>query len=139
MNKAILAAAVAMATTGAMADDWKHRDDGFNHWADVEINLDVNRLKNRTVDNNIPRDDSIRIGDDSRLLVAGQWRASQANGNFVTAVGEALLKTDGNLGMDDAFFAMGNKDNWFVQLGRFEAMDLFPLGKDVAYSPMALT
>ena len=135
MKKAILATAVAMAATGVMADDWKHRDDGFSNWNDVEINFDVNRLKNRTEGNNIPADDSIRIGDDSRLLVAGQWRASQENGNFVTAVGEALLQTTGNLAMDDAFFAFGNKDNWFLQIGRFEAMDLFPLGKDVAYSP----
>ena len=134
MKKAILAAAVAMAVTGVQADDWMHRGDGFSNFNDIEINLDVNRTKSAADGNRINNDDSIRIGDDSRLLVGGQWRASQANGNFVTAVGEALLQTTGNLEMDDAFFAMGNKDNWFFQVGRFEAMDLFPLGKDVAFS-----
>lgn len=133
MKKAILAAAVAMAATGAQADDWLHRGDGFSLFGDVEINFDVNKEKRRD-DSGARNSDSIKIGDDSRVLAGLQWRHSLENGNFVTAVGEALLKTTGDLEMDDAFFAMGNKDNWFFQLGRYEAWDLFPLGMDVAFT-----
>ncbi|MEJ7138275.1 carbohydrate porin [Amphibiibacter pelophylacis] len=41
------------------------------------------------------------------------------------------LQTDGTTYVDDAWGAFGN-NLWNVKLGRFEAMDLFPAGKDVA-------
>lgn len=48
---------------------------------------------------------------------------------FVAARASLLLKKDGDAGTDDMWVQFGNKSG-DVKLGRFEAMDLFPLGKD---------
>ena len=49
---------------------------------------------------------------------------------FVAARASLLLKKDGGTGTDDMWVQFGNA-GMDVKLGRFEAMDLFPLGKDV--------
>ena len=54
-----------------------------------------------------------------------------SNGDaFVAARASLLLKKDGDTGVDDMWVQAGNSTA-DVKLGRFEAMDLFPLGKDV--------
>ncbi|CAM8661047.1 Glycoporin RafY [Comamonadaceae bacterium] len=66
--------------------------------------------------------------NDGRLeLNAG---ATAKNGsNFVTAKGTALLKQNGTTGIDDAWIQAGSAAA-DVKIGRFEAVDLFPLGQD---------
>lgn len=49
--------------------------------------------------------------------------------NFITAKGAVLLATDGTTSVDDSFIQIGNSTYDF-QVGRFEAINLFPLGKD---------
>lgn len=49
--------------------------------------------------------------------------------NFITAKGAVLLATDGTTSVDDSFIQLGNSTYDF-QVGRFEAINLFPLGKD---------
>jgi len=49
--------------------------------------------------------------------------------NFFAGKGSALLTTDGTAKVDDAFIQFGN-NTWDLQLGRFEAINLFPLAKD---------
>ena len=132
MKKAILATAVAMAATGAMA--WQDSEDGFSHWADAEVFFEIRQLKNHDEDARVDRDDTIKLSDDSGVWAGGQWRMSQPDGRFVTAVADIGLYADGDVGMDDAFIAFGQKDDWFLQLGRFRGINLNPLGKDTAYS-----
>jgi len=52
-----------------------------------------------------------------------------SNNYFVAAKGTLLLTMDGEAKVDDAYIQLGN-NVWDVQLGRFEAINLFPLGKD---------
>jgi hypothetical protein len=49
--------------------------------------------------------------------------------NFFAGKGSVLLNTDGEATVDDAFIQFGNSA-WDFQLGRFEAINLFPLAKD---------
>ncbi|ETI59906.1 carbohydrate porin [Marinomonas profundimaris] len=49
--------------------------------------------------------------------------------NFVAGKGTVLLTTGGKAVVDDAYIQLGNSA-WDVQLGRFEGVNLFPLGKD---------
>lgn len=49
--------------------------------------------------------------------------------NFITAKGAVLISTDGTTSVDDSFIQIGNS-GFDVQLGSFEAINLFPLGKD---------
>ena len=49
--------------------------------------------------------------------------------NFITATGAVLISTDGTTSVDDSYIQIGNS-SIDVQLGSFEAINLFPLGKD---------
>ncbi|MBR9865547.1 MAG: hypothetical protein GYB20_00370 [Oceanospirillales bacterium] len=58
--------------------------------------------------------------------------SKRENGDyFVAAKGGVRLTTDGddNVAVRDAYIQLGNS-TWDAQLGRFEAINLFPLGKD---------
>lgn len=48
---------------------------------------------------------------------------------FIFAKGTLLVTTDGDTNVDDSFIQLGNS-HYNFQLGRFEANNLFPLGKD---------
>ncbi|MFM2320405.1 MAG: hypothetical protein RLZZ215_3026 [Pseudomonadota bacterium] len=49
---------------------------------------------------------------------------------FIKGVAQPLVPFKGNsLGYDDVYLQMG-RSNWDVQIGRFEGIDLFPVGKD---------
>nr|WP_308873469.1 carbohydrate porin [Thiothrix subterranea] len=53
---------------------------------------------------------------------------------FVKGVAQPLVPFKGSsLGYDDVYLQMG-RDKWDVQIGRFEAANLFPLGKDTIIS-----
>lgn len=49
--------------------------------------------------------------------------------NFISAKGAVLLSTDGTTSVDDSYIQIGNS-TYDIQVGRFEAINLFPLGKD---------
>lgn len=49
--------------------------------------------------------------------------------NFISAKGAVLISTDGTTSVDDSYIQVGNS-NFDIQLGSFEAINLFPLGKD---------
>jgi len=55
----------------------------------------------------------------------------QNGDNFVLSKGTVRLTTDGDdhVVVRDAYIQLGNS-KWDLQIGRFEAIDLFPLGKD---------
>ncbi|WP_062270880.1 carbohydrate porin [Endozoicomonas arenosclerae] len=128
MKKTLLATAVLMASTSAMAA-WTSSDGNLTIGGDAEMNFDV--INN---DKGIGRDDktSTQLGDDSRFLLDIAWMNTQDNGAFVTARAQPLIRADGKVEVDDVYFGFGMKDAWMFQIGRYEAMDLFPLGKDVA-------
>lgn len=48
---------------------------------------------------------------------------------FVAAKGSLLMKKSSDASIDDAYLAFGS-NRWDVKAGRFEAINLFPLGKD---------
>jgi hypothetical protein len=72
--------------------------------------------------------DRMRYQQGGRLRVAidGEQRLGDF---FVRARGELLLKRSGQAGVDDLFVQLGSAA-WEMKLGRFEAWDLGPKGKD---------
>ncbi|WP_328716206.1 carbohydrate porin [Halomonas elongata] len=63
------------------------------------------------------------------LEAAGEHTSGQ---NYARFKVQPLVGTDGGMGVDDAWLALGNRDNGLeLKVGRFEAFDLFPLGQDV--------
>lgn len=102
---------------------------------DVELNLDGfnGQEKSHLF---LPSDESgeeknSKSGMDlnGRLLleVAGMRQMGE---NYASFKVQPLLFSNGNVGLDDAWFGFGEKNNWQIKVGRFEAYDLFPVGAD---------
>lgn len=70
----------------------------------------------------------IEINANAELLRQGEY--------FVNARGSLLLGLNADTGIDDAWIQFGSSV-WDFKLGRFEAVDLFPLGKDTLVESVA--
>lgn len=114
-----LAAVAALCATAVAA----HADVAFD--ANLELDNTYSNEANASA-TNAARDSDLTMG--GRVEVNAGAKASNGDA-FVAARASLLLKKDGNAGTDDMWVQFGNKTG-DVKLGRFEAMDLFPLGKD---------
>jgi hypothetical protein len=92
--------------------------------ADFEINTDIKNQSgsNDSSVNGTTYDQNGRVA----LNIASEHTSGD---NFIKSKGTLLVSTDGSTGIDDAFIQLGN-DSFDAQFGRFEAINLFPLGKD---------
>ena len=112
-----IAAAAALVAMGAA-----HADVSFN--ANIENDTTYTAAKGTTAS------DTSNGGRVEMNVLA----ALAKNGdNFVNAKGTLLIKHDGTTAVDDAWIQFGNAKA-DLKIGRHEAADLFPLGKDVVVS-----
>lgn len=100
--------------------------------AHAELALDANLELDTTYTNAV--DAPATNARESDLSLGGRVEfnvgAKATNGDaFVAGRASLLLKKDGDTGVDDMWVQFGNA-GMDVKLGRFEAMDLFPVGKD---------
>lgn len=139
MKKTLLATAILLATSAANAA-WTSPDGSLTIGGDAEINFDVVDRSYENRPNNGDNNPEIELNDDSRVKMMVQWDTTREDGSYISAKIEPLMKTNGTVALDDAYLMFGRKDSWAFQIGRYEAMNLFPLGKDVAlFMLMALT
>jgi hypothetical protein len=87
-----------------------------------------------TIDANLELDNTFYSKNADRLQQGGRVEVNvgaktTVGSGFVAAKGTLLIKKDGSTGADDMWVEGGN-DAFSVKLGRFEATDLSPLGKD---------
>ncbi|MBO9483729.1 carbohydrate porin [Salinisphaera sp. G21_0] len=140
MKKTLLATAILLATSAANAA-WTSPDGSLTIGGDAEINFDVFKNENGINADYVNRDpinhdkkgETItQLNDDSRIKLMVEWKTAREDGAYLSAKIEPLVRTDGSVRVDDAYFMFGREDSWAFQIGRYEAMNLFPLGKDVA-------
>lgn len=100
--------------------------------AHAELSMDANLELDTTYQSKVSapasnaRDSDLNMGGRVEFNVG----AKATNGDaFVQGRASLLLKKDGDTGVDDMWVQFGNA-GMDVKMGRFEAMDLFPLGKD---------
>lgn len=100
--------------------------------AHAEMTMDANLELDTTYQNKVKapatnaRDSDLNMGGRVEFNVG----AKATNGDaFVQARGTLLVKKDGDSSVDDMWVQFGNA-GMDVKMGRFEAMDLFPVGKD---------
>ncbi len=93
---------------------------------DANMELDTTYTNKVAPPNTNARDSDLNLG--GRVEVNAGAKATNGDA-FVAARASLLLKKDGNTGVDDMWVQFGNAA-MDVKLGRFEAMDLFPVGKD---------
>ena len=101
--------------------------------AHAQVGFDANLELDTTYINEI--DAPATNARDSDLTLSGRIEINattptSASGSFVKARASLLTKKDGDAAVDDLWVQFGNAGA-DLKLGRFEAMDLFPLGKDV--------
>lgn len=131
MKKSLLATAVLLVSAVSHAD-WTSPDNSLTIGGDAEINFDV--VRNHKGAGRVGPDETTtatQLNDDSRIKMLVIWNTIRSNDNFLMARIEPLIRTDGTVQVDDAYFMFGAKETWEFQIGRYEAMNLFPLGKDV--------
>lgn len=114
-----LAAVAALCATAVAA----HADVAF------DANLELDTTYSNEADAATParaRASDLNMG--GRVEVNAGAKATNGDA-FVAGRASLLLKKDGTTGTDDMWVQFGNQSG-DLKLGRFEAMDLFPLGKD---------
>lgn len=100
--------------------------------AHAELTMDANLELDTTYQSKVSkpatnaRDSDLNQGGRVEFNVGGKATNGDA---FVQARGTLLIKKDGDTGTDDMWVQFGNAA-MDVKMGRFEAMDLFPVGKD---------
>ena len=98
--------------------------------ADVSFNANIENDTSYTAAQGTTASDTSNGGRVEMNVLA----ALAKNGdNFVNAKGTLLIKHDGTTAVDDAWIQFGNAKA-DLKVGRQEAADLFPLGKDVVVS-----
>lgn len=116
MQKAFKLAAVAALCSAAMA-----AQAGVTVDANIETNTDFHK-KDATHDS---------VSNGGRVEVNANAAIAKNGDMFVNARGTVGLTLNGDTYVDDAWVQAGTSA-MDIKLGRFEAADLFPLGKDVA-------
>ena len=100
--------------------------------AQAQMTLDANMELDTTFQNKVDaaktnaRASDLNLGGRVEFNVGGKATSGDA---FVAARASLLLRKDSTSGVDDMWVQAGNSGA-DVKLGRFEAMDLFPVGKD---------
>ncbi len=136
MKKFVLATAVVLLSSASYGG-WTSDDEILSLGADAELNFDVIKNKHGINANNL-RDLSKRtatcgqINDDSRVKLTLMWQEDLEGGYFVRGKAQPMFRTDNTYYSDDIYFMLGRNDSWRFQIGRYEAMNLFPMGMDVA-------
>ncbi|MDW6004074.1 carbohydrate porin [Vibrio mangrovi] len=74
--------------------------------------------------------DTTTYDQTGRLLIGVSGMRDVGSNGYISANAQTLLHLDGDITADDAWIAIGEKADWEIKLGRFEAYDLFPAGQD---------
>lgn len=99
----------------------------FSIGGDVEFDFN---FQNRDSNENVLGETNSEFDQTGRILVAFYGERYTETGHVFQFNAQPLMKSDGNVGLDDAWFGFGAKDGWNLRMGRFEAFDMFPVGQD---------
>ncbi|MEQ4625425.1 carbohydrate porin [Providencia manganoxydans] len=112
----------------------------LNMYGDIELNMDGSSRKGQITSIRTAVSKSASGGKNDnwdingRILLGFEGKHYLANGNMAGFKAEPLAEADGGMGLDDAFFYFGNKDNWKIKVGRYEGYSMFPLEQDIFIS-----
>ncbi|UTV99745.1 carbohydrate porin [Marinomonas rhizomae] len=113
MKKSILATAIVSSILSVSA---AHAAPSFD--GNFELNTDA--ISKAEGDSTYKQDGRLELNVTGRHTMGD---------NFFAGRGSLLIKTTGDAVVDDAYIQFGNS-TWDLQAGRFEAVNLFPKGKD---------
>lgn len=100
-----------------------------------DVELDINAQNTHSGKGPIFFEDEIDNGDEfnqtGRILLDVSGERTSDSGNYARFKVQPMVQTDGDMGVDDSWLAIGNNRGTQLKVGRYEAYDLFPLGQDV--------
>lgn len=96
----------------------------------AEVNLAGSMRSQFTFESTSDGTDEIHLSGGDRLKFTVSGKTENEDGMFAGAQAQAMLKTDGTAGIDDAWLELGTP-SFSVKLGRFEAEGLFSMGEDI--------
>ncbi|MGV2986238.1 carbohydrate porin [Vibrio sp. E150_011] len=76
-----------------------------------------------------PTGDS-EFNQSGRILLEFAGERYTESGHVLQVNVQPLMESNGQVNLDDAWFAFGAQDGWNLRMGRFEAFDMFPVGQD---------
>lgn len=94
--------------------------------AQAEFDVNANIELDTTMYDYSDRDSEYIQGGRVEVNITG---GKEMNGYFVKGKVSGIFKKDGDAGTDDAWIQFGS-NNWDIKAGRFEAIDMSPVGKD---------
>ncbi|MCO6551820.1 MAG: carbohydrate porin [Gilliamella sp.] len=102
----------------------------------MEFNVDAASSKQQlsslraTSDKKNKPADKDRWDINGRILIGLNGYREINDTNFAGFVVQPLADLGGDMNLDDAAFYFGQKQDWSIKVGRYEAYDMFPLGQD---------
>ncbi|WP_350939489.1 carbohydrate porin [Vibrio metschnikovii] len=123
-GKLSLASVLVSAALAANAGISVENEQGlFTIGGDVEYDLNF-------VDKDRSNQGTQDFSQSGRILVQIAAEREVANDHYLRVQVQPLLKSSGDVDLDDAFFAIGRQADWELKIGRFEGFDMFPVGQD---------
>ncbi|EKO3654849.1 carbohydrate porin [Vibrio metschnikovii] len=123
-GKLSLASVLVSAALAANAGISVENEQGlFTIGGDVEYDLNF-------VDKDRNNQGTQDFSQSGRILVQIAAEREVANDHYLRVQVQPLLKSSGDVDLDDAFFAIGRQADWELKIGRFEGFDMFPVGQD---------
>ncbi|TDR56156.1 raffinose porin [Halomonas ventosae] len=101
---------------------------------DVELDINAQNTQEGPIFFADDIDSNDEYNQSGRILLDVSGERTSDTGNYARFKAQPLIKTNGDPGIDDAWFAFGTPAGQEVKVGRYEAFDLFPLGQDTIYS-----
>ncbi len=121
---AVLISSAMAANAGISIVD--NEQGNFSIGGDVEFDFN---FQNRDSNENVLGETNSEFDQTGRILVAFYGERYTESGHVFQFNAQPLMKSDGQVGLDDAWFGFGAKDGWNLRMGRFEAFDMFLLVK----------
>ncbi|MBY6195615.1 carbohydrate porin [Vibrio hangzhouensis] len=116
---AVLVSSAMAANAGISIVD--NEQGNFSIGGDVEFDFNFQDRDSQTAN---------EFDQTGRILLEFSGERYTENGHVFQVNVQPLMGSDGNVNLDDAWFAFGAQDGWNLRMGRFEAFDMFPVGQD---------
>lgn len=92
-----------------------------------DVEFDLNYKQTDSIDDSKDKDEYDQTG---RALLELSGERNINNSYYIKMKSQLLMGTAGSANVDDAWMSIGQKGDWDLRVGRFEAFDLFPVGQD---------
>lgn len=136
MKKFFVLSLLGLSSIANAAIQWDTPQGKLKLYGDVEFNTDAASSKQQlsslkqTADKKNQPADKDRWDINGRILIGLDGYREINHSNYAGFTVQPLADLSGDMNLDDAAFYFGQKKEWNIKIGRYEAYDMFPLGQD---------